>query len=136
MSVNETVNQPNVGGEDHVLADDRWINQNDNETVGEAFSRLVSSGKEYAHAELDKQKLRAGIVASGATHAAILLGGALVIALAAIGALLVGLIITLSPALTPGGATAAVVIVALLIAGLLALLAKSRITQMTKDIKS
>ncbi|AUW60335.1 hypothetical protein C1T17_14535 [Sphingobium sp. SCG-1] len=125
-----------VGGEDRVLADDTWVNRVENESIGEAFSRLVGSGKEYAHAELNKQKLRAGIVAASATYIAILLVGALVIALAAVGALLVGLIITLSPALTPGGATAAVVVAALVIAGLLALLAKSRITQMTRDIKA
>lgn len=134
--MNETVNEPIVGGEDRVLADDTWVNQGEHESIGESFSRLIGSGKEYAQAELTKQKLRASIVAASATYVAMLLVGALVIALAAVGALLVGLIITLSPALTPGGATATVVIVALVVAGVLALMAKSRITQMTRDIKA
>jgi uncharacterized membrane protein YbhN (UPF0104 family) len=130
------MNQASFKSEDRVLADDTWVRPDADESIGETFSRLIGSGKEYAHAEMDRQRLRAGIVGAGARDAAILLGGALVIALAAIGALLVGLIFTLTPVLTAGGATAAVVVVALIVAGLLVLGAKSRITRMTKDMKA
>ena len=132
----EDRHEPTVKSEGRVLADDTWVRPDADESIGETFSRLIGSGKEYAQAELDRQRLRVGIVSAGARDAAILLVGALVLTLAALSALLVGLIITLTPTLSAGGATAAVVVVALIVVGLLLLGAKSRLTRMSKDMKS
>ena len=107
----------------------------DEESIGGAFTRLVDSGKDYARAEIDKQKARVGLVGSGVRDAAILFGIAFILIFAALIALLVGLILMLAPILTPGGATAAVVGGALLIAIILALVGKGRIGRMTKALR-
>ena len=106
------------------------------ESVGEAFARFVDSGKDYARSEIDRQKIRASIVGSGVRDAAILFAIAFILLFAALVALLVGLIFTLAPLLTPAGATAAVIGGTLLIVILLALLGRSRISRMTKALRS
>lgn len=106
------------------------------EPIGTMFARVAQSGKDYARAEMDRQKLRAGIYAAGARDAGILLGIAAVLGLAAVVALLVGLIFTLSDPLGPLGATAVVVIVTLVIAGVLAVMARARLRKMTEAGKA
>lgn len=104
------------------------------EGVRATISRLVADGRAYAEAEAEKQKLRATIVIGGVRDTLIFGVVALVLALAAVIALLVGLILTLTPLIGPLGATATVVIVTFLIVGLCLLLAKKRITRMKQDI--
>ena len=129
----ETVNDPIT--DSPAVSDETWVHPDEDQSIGAVLSRLVNSGKDYAHAELDKQKLRASVVGAGVRDAAIFGIAALILALSAVGALLVGLIITLSPALTPGGATAAVVVVTFVIALVLVMVAKSRITNALKVVK-
>lgn len=104
------------------------------EGVRATISRLVADGRAYAEAEAEKQKLRATIVVGGVRDTLIFGVVALVLALAAVIALLVGLILTLTPLIGPLGATATVVIITFLIVGLCLLLAKKRITRMKQDI--
>lgn len=104
--------------------------------VRATISRLVADGRAYAEAEAEKQKLRATIVMGGVRDTLIFGVVALVLALAAVIALLVGLILTLTPLMGPLGATATVVIVTFLIVGLCLLLAKKRITRMKQDISA
>ena len=82
----------------------------------------------------EKQKLRAGIVATGVRNAAILGVIAFVLLFASIVALLVGLIHVLEPLIGPLGATLAVFGAGLVITIILALLAKGCITRMKKAI--
>jgi len=104
--------------------------------VRATISRLVADGRAYAEAEAEKQKLRATIVMGGVRDTLIFGVVALVLALAAVIALLVGIILTLTPLMGPLGATATVVIVTFLIVGLCLLLAKKRITRMKQDISA
>ncbi|MGK2909225.1 MAG: hypothetical protein ACSLE1_05425 [Sphingobium sp.] len=131
--MNETVNEPKT--DIPVSPDETWIGPHGDQPIGEVFSRLIGSGKEYAQAELDKQRLRAAVLGTAARDAAMFGVVALVIFISAIGALLVGLIITLSPALSPGWATAVVVVTAFVLAGLLLLVAKSRVSNALKALK-
>lgn len=85
------------------------------------LSALVEDGKTYAEAELAFQKSRAGYVASAAKNVAALGLGALAFLHLALIALVVGLVITLTPMLGALGATAVVVAGLLVGAGWLAL---------------
>lgn len=92
-------------------------------SVGELFSQLVDDGKGYAQAELlyyktlVRSKLRDG-------RASLWMGAvAIGLANAAIIALIVGLVLTLSPYVGPGYATLIVVLVAGGAAGIMARLA-------------
>ncbi len=106
------------------------------DSVKQVLSRLYADGRAYAEAEIEKQKLRAGLVTTGVRNAAILavLGGAL--AFASLIALLVGVVLTLAPLIGAGWATLAVVGGALVIAVILLLAAKSRIDHMKRSIRS
>lgn len=104
------------------------------EGVRATLSRLMADGRAYAEAEAERQKLRAAIVMGGVRDAAIFGVVAAVLALSAVIALLVGLIMTLTPLIGPLGATATVVIITFVIVGVLLMLAKNRITRMKKDI--
>jgi ABC-type nitrate/sulfonate/bicarbonate transport system permease component len=97
--------------------------QPDVESIGELLGRLVEDGKGYAQAELGyyrtlaRSKLRdaraslwMGAVAIGFANAAII-------------ALIVGMVLTLSPLVGPGLATLIVVLVTAAIAGIMARLA-------------
>lgn len=105
------------------------------ESVSAVFARLYEDGRSYAQAELDRQKLRVGIIGAGVRDAAIFAMVAVMLIFAVLVALLIGLIIALAPALTALGATAAVLSSALLVALLLLLLAKARIGRMKKAAK-
>ena len=106
------------------------------EPIGIMFARVAQSGKDYARAEMDRQKLRAGLFAAGARDAGILLGAAFILSFAALIALLVGLIFSLSFVLGPMGATAVVVIATFILAGILGVLARARIRRMMEATKA
>lgn len=106
------------------------------EPIGTMFARVAQSGKDYARAELDRQKLRAGLYAAGARDAGIMFGVAAVLGLSAVIALLVGLIFTLSYPLGPLWATVVVVLGALIVAGIFALLGRARLRKMTEATKA
>lgn len=105
------------------------------QTVGESFSKLLADAHEYAAAEADRQKLRAGIFIGGVRDAAILIAMAVMLLFGTLVALLIGLIIALSPTLTPLGAIGAVVGGAIAISLVLLLFAKSRVSRMIKAAK-
>lgn len=105
------------------------------QTVSESFASLLADGRAYIEAEADRQKLRATIVAKGLRDAAILAAVAMMLLFGTLVALLIGLIIALSPALTPIGATGAVLGGAIAMSMVLLLLAKARISRMTKAAK-
>ena len=119
-------------------AENEWVSQpsESDDSIGVVFARLVDSGKDYAQAEVNRQRFKAGVFGSAARDVAILLGLAIILVFASIVSLLVGLIIALSPMLSPIGATAAVVGGALIVAILLALGAKSRVGKTKEALKS
>lgn len=105
------------------------------QTVGESFARLLADGRAYVEAEADRQKLRAGIFTKGLRDAVILAAVAVMLLFGTLVAFLIGLIIALSPALTPLGATGTVLGAAMLVSLVLLLLAKARISRMKKAAK-
>ncbi|WHO40644.1 phage holin family protein [Sphingobium sp. AP49] len=109
--------------------------EGDEESVRATFTRLYADGRAYAQAEVERQKLRAGIVGAGVRNAAILGVVALMLLFAAIVALLVGLVIALAPMIGALWAALAVFGSAVLIAILLLLLAKGQIGHMLEAIK-
>lgn len=104
------------------------------DSVRAAFSRLYEDGRAYASAELEKQKTRAGIVAGAVRTVAICAVTALILVFAAIVTLLVGLVFALAPTVGPLLATVIVVGVALAMAIILLLVAKSAIGGMKKAL--
>ncbi len=97
------------------------------EGIGELLMRLADDAKAFGQAELDyyktlvRERLRAG-------RASLWMGGvALALAQAAGVALIVGLVLTLSPMVGPGFATLIVVVVTLALASLMGWLAWQRI---------
>lgn len=121
----ETAIAPHTDGPEEAARED---------SVRDAFARLYADARAYAAAEAEKQKLRAGIVATGVRNAAILGVIAFILLFASIVALLVGLIHVLEPLIGPLGATLAVFGAGLVITIILALLAKGCITRMKKAI--
>jgi hypothetical protein len=106
------------------------------DTIRDAFARLYADGRAYADAEIDRQKLRAGIAGAGVRDAVIFAAVSIILAFAGIVAFLVGLVLILAPLLGPGWATSAVFGSALLVAFIFLLLAKARISRMRKAIRS
>lgn len=106
------------------------------ESMGQVFSRLYADGRAYAEAEMEKQKLRAALVGAGVRDAAIfgLAGG--LIAFASLIAALVGIILTLAPVMGPGWATLTVFGSGVMLALILLLVAKGRITRMKRSVRS
>lgn len=100
------------------------------ESVRDVLARLYADGRAYADAEVDRQKVRAGIVAAGIRNAAIFGLVALILVFGAIVALLVGLTFALAVHVGPLWATLIVVGGALVVALMLLLLAKGSITRM------
>lgn len=105
------------------------------ESVKDVVARLIEDGRAYASAEIDRQKLRAAIVAAGVRNAAIFGVLALILAFASIVALLGGLILALAQHMDPLWATLIVVGGGLLLVVVLALLAKGSISRMVKAIR-
>ena len=97
--------------------------------VGEAIARVADDAKAYAGAQVALYKAialaRWRVAQSGLIFGAL----ALVLALSAFGALLVGLIFSLAPLVGPFGATAIVIGVTLAIAGVLGVLAGKRLAR-------
>ncbi|PZU60284.1 MAG: hypothetical protein DI547_03485 [Sphingobium sp.] len=89
-------------------------------------ARLLSSGRAYADAELERQKIRAELIGAGARTIALLVTVALILLFGTLVTLMLGLVIALAPLLTPLGATAAVSAGGLIIVAILLLLARRR----------
>ena len=106
------------------------------ESVRDVFTRLYTDGRTYAEAEVERQKLRAGIVSAGLRDAAIFAAVGVMLIFAALVACLVGFILALAPHLGTGWATCAVFGGALIVALLSLLTAKGRIDRMKKAVKS
>lgn len=104
------------------------------EGLGTVVTRVVDDAKAYAQAEVTLWKTVASTRGSQAGIAAGFAAGAVVIALSAVTALLVGAILSLRPVMGPGWATLLVVVVALAIAGLLAKMALSGFKRVTAPI--
>lgn len=96
-------------------------------SVGELVQQLAVDAREFATAEVAVVKARALEKVNRYRIAGVFFGIALVLASAAIPALLVGLIMTLTPIVGAGLATLIVIGVTLAIAGVLALIGKSRL---------
>ncbi len=95
------------------------------EGLGTVVGRVVEDAKAYAKAEVTLWKMVASTRGSQAGIAIGLAAGAVVIALSAVTALLVGAILSLRPIMGPGWATLLVVVVALVVAAVLAKVALS-----------
>lgn len=103
------------------------------EGVGELIGRLVEDGKGFARAEIEYYRTLAASKV-GEARAGLILGiTALVIAFCSVTALLVGLILSLTPLVGPGLATLIVIVVALALAGLLGWLAYRHIARLFGD---
>lgn len=99
----------------------------EDEPVATLMSRLVDDTRALAGAELALYKAKLGERTTAYKNAAIFFAAAGVLALAALIALLVGLILSLATLVGPGFATAIVVIVVLAIAGVLAVVGKNKL---------
>ncbi len=104
------------------------------EGIGQVVGRVVADARAYAQAEVALWKTVATTRGAQAGIAAGLGIGAVLIALAALTALLVGAILSLRPLVGPGWATLIVVVVALAVAGLLAKLAIGRFARVTAPL--
>lgn len=100
----------------------------EDEGIGTLVSQLVEDARGLASAEVALVKARIGERTSAYKNAAIFFVVAGVLALAALIALLVGLILSLATLIGPGFATAVVVLGTLAIAGVLAVIGKGRLT--------
>lgn len=100
--------------------------------IGQLFSQLVDDGKRYARAEVEFYKAKAVDKAEPVKWAAVYAGAALTLATAAVTALLVGLILSLTPQVGPFAATLIVVLVTLAVAALLGWLAYKRVGEARK----
>lgn len=97
------------------------------DNVATLMSRLVDDTRSLATAEFALYKARLGERAAAYKNAAIFFAAAGVLALAALIALLVGLIMSIATLIGPGFATAIVVGVVLLVAGVLAAVGKGKL---------
>ncbi|VVT07542.1 putative Holin-X, holin superfamily III [Sphingomonas sp. EC-HK361] len=95
--------------------------------VGELFQRLIEDGREVARSEIALQRARVLARVDRYRAAAIFFAVAGALALAALVALLVGLIMTMAPRIGPGWATTVTVGGAILVAGLFALIGRGRL---------
>lgn len=100
----------------------------EDEGIATLVSQLIDDARGLAGAEVALVKARVNERASAYKNAAVFFVVAGVLALAALIALLVGLILSLATLIGPGLATAAVVGTVLVIAGVLAYIGKGRLT--------
>jgi hypothetical protein len=96
--------------------------------IGELMSQLVVDARDMAQAEIGLVKARASASVNRYKSAAAFFGVAAVLGLSGLIALLVGLIMSLSPLIGPLLATLAVVGTMFLISAVLALVGKSRLS--------
>lgn len=99
------------------------------ESVPELVGRLVDDTRGLVSAEFELQKAKLGERVSAYKAAAIFFGVAAVLGLAALIALLVGLIMTLATLIGPGFATAVVVIGVLTAAAVLAMVGRGKLAR-------
>lgn len=98
------------------------------------LKRLFESGRDYAGAELDRQKLRALLAGVLARDVFILVLVAVILLLCSLVTLMVGLVIALSGLLTPLGATALVSGIGLLVVVGLALIAQRKVKSFIESL--
>lgn len=98
------------------------------ETLTSLVSQLVDDGRSFITAEIDLAKARATDKIGRYRSAAIFFGVAAVLGLSALIALLVGLIFALASLTGPFAATLIVVGAVLIVAGVLAMVGKSRLS--------
>lgn len=106
----------------------------ENPKLADDLRHLALEARALAEAELAFQKTRAAYAGAEARGIALLGLGAAVLVFFSLMALVVGAVIALGPLLTPWGATAAVSVALLLVAGLCAVLAKARLAHMLHAI--
>ena len=106
------------------------------ESVRDVWARLYTDGRAYAEAEVERQKLRAGIIGAGVREALILAGVSIILIFASLVASMVGGILFFAPLVGMGWAICIVVGGGLLPALILLLFAKGRIDRMKKAVKS
>lgn len=106
------------------------------ESVRDLTARILADGRAYFSAEADRQKVRAAIVGGGVRDAAIFGLVAFMLLFSGLVASMVGLILALAPRLGVLWGTLAVFVAALVVSLVLLLLAKARISRMTKAIKA
>jgi hypothetical protein len=104
--------------------------ETEEESIGALIGRLVEDGKGYAYAEIGYYRTLAASKLGEAKLGLIFGVTALVIALCAVTALLVGLILSLATLVGPGWATLIVIVAALALSGLLGWLAYKRIQRL------
>lgn len=97
---------------------------------------LIEDGKTYAQAEVAYQKTRFSFFAGHAKWGVMLAGIAAVLVVISLFAMVFGLILSLAPILTPIGATAAVTLASLILAGLLAAVAKMQFAKAKSAFES
>jgi len=97
---------------------------------------LVEDGKTYAAAELAYQKTRLAFAGEKAKSAAIFTGIAALFVVMAVVALVLGAVLALTPLLGALGATAAVFLALLLIAGGLVMAAKAKLRGLMRAFES
>ncbi len=106
------------------------------EPLPAVLRRLLDSGRDYAQAEIDRQKLRALMAGATARDVAILAVVAVVLLLCSLITLMVGLVLALSPYLTPLGATALVAGMGLVAVVMLALAAQRKVRSFLEGLSS
>ena len=106
------------------------------ESIPGLVARLVEDTRSLAGAEVALYKAKLGERVAAYRNAIVFFAVAGVLALAALIALLVGLILSLATLIGPGFATAAVTLVVLAIAGILAMVGKSRLKPVSLDATS
>lgn len=116
----------------HAMADSAATGMSDEGSLIDDVTALYEDSKTYVSSELTYQKTRAQYVAKQGGKIAIFGVGAAVIANVALIALAVGAILALATLVGPLGATLIVVAILLVIAGVLAYMAKSKVTQMSR----
>ncbi|HEU0065933.1 MAG TPA: phage holin family protein [Sphingomonas sp.] len=96
--------------------------------VAALVAQLVDDSREVVSAEVALQKARLGERAAAYKGAVVFFVAAAVLALGALIAMLVGAILSLATVIGPGLATLAVVVLTLIVAGVLGLIGKRRLT--------
>lgn len=129
-------NQVPAQGAEEVLTQEPMQTEGPDESVRDVFSRLYADGRAYAEAEVERQRLRAGVVMTGVRNAVIFAAVAVMLLFAALVACLIGALIALTPHLGAGWATAAVAGGSAAVALILLLIAKGQIGQMKRAVKS
>lgn len=104
------------------------VRVSERESVSHLLSRLVDDVRNLVQAEVALQKAKLSERLAGYKSAVVFFAAAGVLALAALIALLVGLIMTLATLVGPGWATLIVVLSVFVIAGVLGLIGKSRLS--------